>query len=80
MRDFFINALDKIVGVIVILGAIAVLIGTITTLFGQGGGILPALGLLIGGTLYLLVTGGMLYLFLGIYANTKRTAEALERR
>jgi len=34
---------------------------------------------LIFGGLYVVLMGGMMYLFLGIYDNTKRTAEATER-
>ncbi|MFD2440119.1 hypothetical protein ACFSS8_08560 [Paracoccus kondratievae] len=33
----------------------------------------------IAGTIYLILIGGMVYLGLGIYNNTKRTAEAIER-
>ena len=80
MRNFFINALDKLVGVIVILGGIVVLLATGAALFGSGpqSGIPAAVAILVGGTIYLILTGGFLYLALGIYHNTRRTAELLE--
>lgn len=77
MRDFFIGALDKIVGGIIVLLGLAVIVMAIVALFTpQGGGIFAALMILIGGAFYVLMTGGMLYLFLGIYKNTKITADA----
>ena len=80
MRDFFIGALDKLITVIVILMIIGVVVGTIMVAISPMGGILQALGVLIFGGLYVILMGGMTYLFLGIYHNTKRTAEALESR
>jgi hypothetical protein len=80
MRDFFIGALDKLVAVIVVLGALGVLIAAGGALFAPGGGgLLPALGILIGGTIYVLFIGGFMYPGLGIYHNTKRMAEAMDR-
>lgn len=78
MRDFFINALEKIIAVVIVLGALAVLIGGVGTIFSQGG-FLRGLGILIGGSIYLMLIGGMAYLGLGIYHNTRRTAEAVEK-
>ena len=81
MRDFFIQALDKVVALIVILGAVAVLLGAIgVAFFVPDGGLLQGLGVLVAGSLYLIIVGGSLYLALGIYANTKRTADLLERQ
>ncbi|PIV76160.1 MAG: hypothetical protein COW55_02805 [Rhodobacteraceae bacterium CG17_big_fil_post_rev_8_21_14_2_50_65_11] len=80
MRDFFIGALDKLIAVLVILMIIGVVVGTVITSMSPMGGVLKAVGVLIAGGLYVILTGGMLYLFLGIYHNTKRTAETLERR
>lgn len=80
MRDFFIGALDKLVAVIVILMIIGVVAGAVAAAMSPMGGALPAIGVLVGGALYVILTGGMLYLFLGIYHNTKRTAEILETR
>ena len=82
MRDFFINLLEGLIGVIVILGAIAVVIMAISVTLNPGdayGGLLSGLIVLIFGGLYLIFVGGFLYLGLGIYQNTKRTAEAVEK-
>ena len=81
MRDFFINSLQKIVAVLIIVMAVAVLAGGLGVMFAgpaQGGGFLPGLMVLIFGAVYVLVVGGFLYLALGVYDNTKRTAEAVE--
>jgi hypothetical protein len=75
VRDFFILALEKLVAVIVVIMMIAVVIGAFAAGSEQGAGV--ALGILVGGGLYVILMGGMLYLFLGIYHNTKRTAELL---
>lgn len=90
MRDFFINSLEKVVNVIVVLLGLAVLIGAAAATFGQGhmgpngmgmggGGPLAGLMVLIGGGLYIIVVGGFLYMGIGIYQNTRRSAEALEK-
>lgn len=78
MRDFFIKSFEIIVSVVVVLMAVAVVIGGLMTMF--NGGFLQGLGILIGGAVYVLFIGGAMYLGLGIYQNTKRTADALERR
>jgi len=77
MRDFFIQSLEKLISVIIVLLLLVVLIVGIGTMFSAGGGFLRGLAVLIGGGLYVVLMGGMLYLFLGIYHNTKRTAELL---
>ncbi|MEM9317830.1 MAG: hypothetical protein AAGA70_02350 [Pseudomonadota bacterium] len=77
MREFFINALETLITVIVALGAVGLLIATVSALIQQG--FLVALGILIGGSLYLIVLAGFIYLALGIHANTKRSAELLEQ-
>jgi uncharacterized membrane protein len=88
MRDFFIKAFEILVGVIVVLMAIGILLAAGAVAFGSPmgmngmmgqTGILPGLVVLIAGTLYLTFVGGLLYLGLGIYHNTRRTAEATER-
>lgn len=69
---------------------LGVLVAAIAAMAGMGhmgpqGDVIPggvfALGLLIlvGGGLDTILLGGLLYLGLGIYQNTRRTAEALER-
>ena len=85
MRDFFINAFEKLVGVIIVLMLVFVVVGAGAVGFapaqpGQPSGILPAIAILVGGFVYVIFLGGALYLGLGIYQNTKRTAEAMERR
>lgn len=80
MRDFFINGFEKLVGVIVIFMAIGVLIAAFGAMANPNGGVLIGLGVLIGGAVYVLFMGGAMYLGLGIYQNTKRTADALERK
>lgn len=80
MRDFFIGSFEKLVGVIVVLICLAVVIGgVLAMLSGQPGSLFGGLAILVGGAVYAILIGGMLYLFLGIYNNTKRTAEAVER-
>jgi hypothetical protein len=48
---------------------------------GAGGMSGPTAGIsiLIGGALYVIFVGGLLYMGIGIYHNTKRSAEALEK-
>lgn len=77
MRDFFILALEKLIAVVIVLMIIAVLVIGVMAMGNPRGGILQGLAVLIGGGLYVVMMGGMLYLFLGIYHNTKRTAELL---
>ena len=87
MRDMFIKLLEQVINVIVVIAGIGIVIAAIAALFGAGGhmgmpnsGALMALGILIGGGLYLIVVAGFMYLGLGIYQNTKRTAELLEQQ
>lgn len=82
MRDFFINALEKVIGVLVVLAGIGIVLGAAAALTGNAGqpgvpGPLMALLILIGGGLYMIMIFGFLYLGLGIYHNTKKTAERL---
>lgn len=77
MREFFIEALDKLIAVIIVLGAIFVVIASVSAIATQG--FLTGVLVLVAGALYVIMMGGLMYLFLGIYYNTKRTAEAIER-
>lgn len=77
MRDFFIESFEALVAVIIILMAVGVLIAGLGAMFSQG--FLQGIAILIGGGLYVIMMGGILYLALGIYHNTRRTAEAIER-
>jgi hypothetical protein len=78
MRDFFINSLEMLINILVVLMVIGVVIAAGVIMFDRSGGILPALAVLFGGAIYIILVGGMLFLFLGIYQNTKRTAAAVE--
>jgi len=85
MRDFFIGVLDKLIGIFVVLGVIGIVIAALSALFAPGmagvagNGIVGFLIILIGGALYLAFVAGFMYLGLGIYHNTRRTAEATEK-
>ena len=86
MRDFFINSLEILVGVIVVLLSLGVIVAAGAAAFGGGnmgpGGISGPLGgliILVGGALYVIFLGGFMYMGIGIYQNTKRTADAVER-
>lgn len=77
MRDFFILALEKLIGVFIVLAMLGVLIMAGMMFGSPKGGAAQGLVMLVGGMLYVILMGGMLYLFLGIYHNTRRTAELL---
>lgn len=89
MRDFFIDSLETLVSVVVVLMGLAVVGMALAALGGGGmmgyggmmggGGVLAALVILIGGGIYVIVVGGFLYMGIGIYQNTRRSAEALEK-
>jgi len=78
MRDFFINSFEKLVAVIIVLMCLAVIVGAIGA--AQEGGVLAFVGVLIVGAVYVILMGGLMYLGLGIYHNTKRMADAMEAR
>ncbi|WP_423208347.1 hypothetical protein [Paracoccus yeei] len=79
MRDFFILWMERIINVVIVLGAIGVFAGGIAVMLSPTGGVLQGLLAWIMGAIYLLLMGGMVYLGLGIYNNTRRAAEAVER-
>ncbi|MEY8118781.1 hypothetical protein AB9F26_11010 [Falsihalocynthiibacter sp. BN13B15] len=80
MRDFFINSFEKLIGVLVILMALGVLVGSVVAMLNPSqGGIFAGLFFLVFGSLYVILMGGFFYMALGIYHNTRRSAEALER-
>ena len=78
MRDFFILWMERVVNLAVIIGAGVILIGSIGAMLNTQGGILAGIAVLVGGTLYLILMAGLIYLGLDIYANTRRTANAVE--
>ena len=86
MRDFFINAFEALVNILIVVMCLGVLLGAAAVAFGgqqlgQSGMSGPSVGLfiLIGGGIYVIVVGGLMYLGLGIYQNTKKTAEMIEK-
>lgn len=90
MRDFFINSFEILVGFIVVLMGLGVLLFAAMATFGGGNmgaqmgpnapsGPLIGLLILVAGAVYVIFVGGLMYLGLGIYQNTKRTAEAVEK-
>lgn len=83
MRDFFIRSLEMVINVYVAIAALAILVGAFAALFGNMPEVHPVLGffsILIGGGISLILMAGFLYLGLGIYQNTRRMADLLERR
>lgn len=78
MRDFFILWMERIVNVVIILGAVGVFVGGIAVMFSPTGGFLQGLLTWVFGAIYVILMGGMIYLGLGIYNNTRRTADAVE--
>ena len=89
MRDFFIGTLDKLIGAFVVIALLVVLFGGLGAMVGggmmgpggeqMGGGVLGGLLILVFGALYVAFVAGFMYLGLGIYHNTRRTAEAVEK-
>ena len=77
MREFFINSFEKLVAVIIVLMGIGVIVAAIGAT--QEAGVLGFIVVLVVGALYVIMMGGMLYLGLGIYHNTKRMADAMDR-
>ncbi len=78
MRKFFIGSFEVLITILVVVMCVGVVISALVTMF-NGGGFFAGIGILLFGGFYVVVTAGMLYMFLGIHENTKRTAEALER-
>lgn len=88
MRDFFINGFEILLGVIIVCAILAVVAASGMVAFGSGTVVqgmpmqaspLVGLAILVGGLLYVVFVGGLMYLGLGIYQNTKKTVAALER-
>lgn len=90
MRDFFIKSLEVLINILMVILILALVLVSIAAMTGMGdfraagmgmpgGGVLLGLGILIFGGLYIVLIGGFMYLGLGIYQNTRRTAEAMER-
>ena len=76
MRDKIIKSLDIIIWVI---ATIMVLAGLIVGLFMLAQGQVMGIGLIFGGVFYAILFAGSFFLLIGVYNNTKRTAEAVEK-
>lgn len=86
MRDFFIRSFEMLVNILVVVMSVVVVVaalgamtGTGPGMMGQGGGVLAGLVILVAGGINVIILAGLMYLGLGIYQNTKRTAEAVAR-
>lgn len=85
MRDFFIKALEMVINVVVVLAAIAIIgvsVGVMVGGIGNQLGLPDAVAgllVLLGGALYLILIAGFMYMGLGIYQNTRKTAALLEQ-
>ena len=77
MRDFFIKSFESLIAIIIIISAAGTVIAGLATMFSEG--FFRGIAVLIFGAIYTVVMGGGLYLAFGIYHNTKRTADAVER-
>lgn len=80
MRQLIINSFEKLIWALIGIVMLGAVIGGLGAMFApMGPGFLPGLLIIIGGILYAILIGGMLFMVIGIHDNTKRTAEALER-
>lgn len=86
MRDFFIRGLEIILNIVVVIMLVGVVgLAGFTAFSGspviQGmSGPLAGLIILVAGIIYVVFVAGFMYLGLGVYQNTKRTAELLANR
>ena len=78
MRNFFIKSFEFVASIIVALGFLILIVGTVAVAQSPEGGIARAIGVLFGGFVYLALLVGSIYLVIGIHDNTKRTALAVE--
>ena len=63
---------------LVVIGVVAIIAGAVSVSQLPQGGIARAIGVLIGGFVYLSLLVGGIYLVIGIHDNTRRTAAAVE--
>jgi len=78
MRHAIIRSFDVLVWLMAILMALGGLVMGGMAL-GQGQAV-AGLGIMVGGILYAIIFAGLLFMVVGIYENTKRTADILERQ
>ena len=92
MRHFFIRGFEILLSIFLILGLIGSIIAGVSLIVSPEAAAIgtelppgfsgPAAGvaLIVGGVIYTIFIGGLMFLGLGIYHNTRRMAEALERQ
>ncbi len=76
MRDFVIKSMDVLVWIAAFLVAAG---GIVAGLMAVGQGQMQGLILVVMGPLYAIMIAGWVFLAIGTYHNTKRTAEAIEK-
>lgn len=86
MRDFFIRSFEMLVNILVVVMSLVVVIAAVGAMMGSGpgmmgqqGGLLAGLAILVFGGINVIIVAGLMYLGLGIYQNTKQTADAVAR-
>ncbi len=87
MRNFFIRSFETLINFFVVVAIVILVLFATAALLGFGDmhrmdsppRLLFAAAVLLGGGIYLILIAGFLYLVLGIYDNTRRAAEALEK-
>jgi len=80
MKNMIIKSLEMLVWLMVIVIVLGALAGGFMMMGNPQGGVLVGLAVIVGGFLYAIIFSGMMFLLIGIHHNTKRTAEALERK
>lgn len=84
MRELFIEWSEKLLAVFLVLLMVAVTVAGFGAIFaglvwGHGMSVVvQGIGILVGGAIYTIILGGMMYLFFGIYRNTQKTNALLE--
>lgn len=79
LRSFFIDWAEKLIGVFVVLMLIGVVVAGFGVMVSPQGNVLFGLLFIFLGLVYAIITGGLMYLFFGIYRNTGRTNVLLEQ-
>ena len=81
MRNMIIKSLEVLVWLMMALILIASLLYGFQAMSNpMMGGAMMGIAIIVGGVLYSIIFGGMLFLFIGIYDNTKRMAEMMEKK
>lgn len=78
MREFFIDWAEKLIAVFIVIGGLGIVVSSVMAMFsGQRGGFFSGLMLLVGGSIYLIIMAGVMYIAFGIYRNTQETNRLL---